>query len=230
MEVIPLFSWPLSMWHLPLPKYVLEFAREQENDRHFNVKNDIGNDKHVLHRPGMEGLKEVIQEKIDIFYEQVMNINPKTIKGNIGQSWFTYTVEDQELHYHKHPNAFISGVFYIQTEETDYIQFNNPIRESLYREYRFATQDRYKNEFNAPNTRLPVHPGTLILFPAHTWHQFGKTPSHKPRERPRISLGFDTFFSGTLSFGPQDYSTTIIDANPDPGEGSYSDFWKKDEN
>lgn len=210
MEVIPLFSVPLAVWEVPIPRELILFAHQElKNDNiHFNVANDIGNNKNILDRPEFLDLRSEMQNKVNEFYEKVLNIDPSYVTGKIGQSWLTYTKpnSDQKLHEHRHLNAFTSGVFYLQTSNEDYLEFTNPINE-VHRHFRFMLGPNH-NRFNSRKSRIPTPVGTLIMFPSLIAHQFGEPET--PRKDVRISMGFDTFFKGELTFGPEDYSKTFV--------------------
>ena len=110
------------------------------------------------------------------------------IEPYITQSWLNFTKHKGYHHLHNHPNSFISGVLYINSDinkdkiqfyRTDYIQLQV---ESL-------SNDIYYNSYT-----LPVNTGKLILFPSSTMHQVPKTTN----EKTRISLAFNTFIKGNL--------------------------------
>ena len=52
-----------------------------------------------------------------------MHTKLKTIEIYITISWINYTETNQYHHAHSHPNSVISGVYYIETDESDTITF-----------------------------------------------------------------------------------------------------------
>ncbi len=89
---------------------------------------------------------------------------------------------------HSHPNNFLSGVYYIQTQTgADTVNFHDPrpqtdiIRPPI-------------TELTAQNTDqvvVNVSKGTLLMFPAYLSHSVSRNESGQPR----ISISFNLMFS-----------------------------------
>ena len=89
---------------------------------------------------------------------------------------------------HNHPNNFLSGVYYIQTQAgADTVNFHDPrpqtgiIRPPI-------------TELTAQNTDqvvVNVSKGTLLMFPAYLSHSVSRNESGQPR----ISISFNLMFS-----------------------------------
>ncbi len=88
---------------------------------------------------------------------------------------------------HGHPNNYLSGVYYVQTQEgANTIAFDDP------RPQNYIMIPRRK-KFTAENTRsvkLDVQDGTLLVFPAWFLHSVGSNRS----DRERISVSFNIMF------------------------------------
>lgn len=89
---------------------------------------------------------------------------------------------------HNHPNNFLSGVYYVQTQPgADTINFHDPRPQS-------SIIRPPVTELTAQNTDqvvVKVSPGTLLLFPAYLWHSVAPNES----EDLRISVSFNLMFS-----------------------------------
>ena len=89
---------------------------------------------------------------------------------------------------HSHPNNFLSGVYYVQTQPgADTVNFHDPrpqtgiIRPPI-------------TELTAQNTDQVVvkaSKGTLLMFPAYLWHSVARNES----DELRISISFNLMFS-----------------------------------
>ena len=89
---------------------------------------------------------------------------------------------------HSHPNNFLSGVYYVQTQEgADTINFHDPrIQTGVIRPP--------VTELTAENTDqvvVKVKTGTLLIFPAWLQHSVDANES----EKERISVSFNVMFS-----------------------------------
>jgi uncharacterized protein (TIGR02466 family) len=97
---------------------------------------------------------------------------------------------------HTHPNNYLSGVYYVQTQKgANHIVFDDP------RSQRSVISPRVSelNETNANKVILPVEEGLLLVFPSWLVHSVGFNTSDKER----ISVSFNIMFSAfgeTMSY------------------------------
>ena len=84
----------------------------------------------------------------------------------------------------------MSGVFYVQTSNSDKIRFLKPY--NVHKE--FYVRPKEYNYFNSPEWWLPAKQCSLILFPSDLQH----CVDQDTRNETRISLSFNTFISGTI--------------------------------
>ena len=120
-------------------------------------------------------------------------ISPKeNVKLYITQSWLNYTEPNQFHHRHEHPNLFVFGVFYFDSDkDNDMIKFFHP--QKYVPIWVDVEQNKY-NIYNSTSWWFPVETGQLIMFPSSTTHQVDV----KKGNNTRISLAFNTFYKGTL--------------------------------
>ena len=102
--------------------------------------------------------------------------------------WATINSTETSHAIHNHPNNFLSGVYYIQTQPgADTINFHDPrLQTSIIRPP--------VTELTAQNTDqvvVKVSNGTLLMFPAFLSHSVTQNESDKPR----ISISFNLMFS-----------------------------------
>ena len=89
---------------------------------------------------------------------------------------------------HSHPNNFLSGVYYLQTQQgADTINFHDPRPQTGI----IRPPARELTAENADQVVVKVKDGALLLFPA--WLQHSVDPNRSARAR--ISLGFNIMFA-----------------------------------
>lgn len=88
---------------------------------------------------------------------------------------------------HKHPNNFLSGVYYLRAEQgADAIAFHDPRPQA-------AVMRPPVTELTRENTDqvlIPVKPGRLLIFPAWLEHSVGANDS----DHDRVSVSFNLMF------------------------------------
>lgn len=168
-------------------------------------KNNVGNstsvDQYVLNNPTFQFLKLSIEEKLKQYFYKIYDPE-KNVQIYISQSWLSFTMPGEHHHKHRHPNSFISGVFYINADkEKDKIYFYDRLnREILVRPKNF-------NIWNSNSWYFPVDTGDIVLFPSNLEHMV-ESVELSPDRNIRISLAFNTFVKGIL--GHYGDSTELI--------------------
>jgi uncharacterized protein (TIGR02466 family) len=88
---------------------------------------------------------------------------------------------------HIHPNAILSGAYYIQTpENSGNIEFYDPVPARLMNVYPIKAHKR----INAQAAEYKAREGLLVIFPS--WLQHAVQPNHS--EKFRVSLSFNVSF------------------------------------
>ena len=173
-------------------KQELNFVNEQKKHCSKNEGNINTTDNYILNRKQFKNLHKMLSIECNKYLEKIICPKNKDLKLYITQSWLNYTESNQYHHRHEHPNSYVSGVLYINSDiKTDSIKFfhNNiyvPISPDI---------DKQKyNYFNSRSWWFSVDTGTLVMFPSSTTHQVDV----KKGKNTRISLAFNTFIKGTL--------------------------------
>lgn len=146
-----------------------------------NELNSISKNKFVLDDPDLFKLKQFINESIKKYLSKVLEENTEL---KITQSWLNKTLNGEGHHLHCHPNSYLSGVFYVQTNDGDKIMFHND-------DPRLHYYNPTVNNWNLTNSAswwLPTEQNSLIIFSSDLHHSVPKTLNEK-----RISLSFNTF-------------------------------------
>ena len=179
----------LGLFAVPIGNYTIDHKiSNQEKSfllsqkQKLNVANETSINTHVLNDIILEPLRKEIEEKINFFVEQVYF--PKyDVNLKITQSWINYTKKGQSHHRHKHPNSFVSGVYYIETSDSDSIYFYND------RTPMIEVKSRHWGLLNSKIWCFPAKKGNLVLFPSSLEHSVSTVTT----EKTRISLSFNTF-------------------------------------
>ena len=179
----------------------LQFVKDQKNHCVENSGNIHTKDNYILNRPELKDIKSFIDEVCQSYLDNIL-CPKEDIKIYVTQSWLNYTEEIEFHHKHEHPNSFVSGVFYIDSDkDNDLIKFFNPI--SYKQISPEINKDKY-NPYNSASWFFPVETGKIIMFPSSTTHQV----DDKKGSNTRISLAFNTFLKGKI--GPNEDLAELI--------------------
>jgi uncharacterized protein (TIGR02466 family) len=144
-------------------------------------------DTYLLSLKPMARLKKFFTEAVNSYFQEVYQ--PKfDVELRITQTWANYSERGMFHHYHAHPNSFVSGVFYVQTNESDKIFFNKNIYENI----QIPTENF--NLFNSMSWWFPAEVNNLLMFPSGLHHNVPEVSE----EHTRISISFNTFPQGIL--------------------------------
>lgn len=153
-----------------------------------NVGNWVSENQQVLEEEDLLDLRHICVNALMNFVYQVYR--PKTrVVPYITQSWINVTHPGQHHHKHNHPNSFLSGVLYIDVDESrDSISFYN----DTYQQIRIVPEET--NLFNTTTIQTPVSNGKILIFPSSLNHTVETVADGKPR----ISIAFNSFLKGQV--------------------------------
>lgn len=185
-----LFAVPLYVSSLErqFSEAELKFFERQLRDCHPAVANFSTNNKQLLDDPAMAGIRGIVQKNLDKYLEVVFNTS-NDVRLLITQSWLALTRKGQVHHEHTHPNSVASGVLYINLAENDGINFYRNRDNQWYELERVAD-----NYYNASKYFIRTRVGDIVIFPSNVRHGVPEVTA----EVDRISLAFNSFFSGKL--------------------------------
>jgi len=183
-----LFPTPIGFYELnrEFTKSESDFLLNQKSRS--NMGNTTSIDNYICRSSKLKKLKQFFDESLLHYFTTVYR--PKyDVIPRITQSWVNYTKPGEYHHKHAHPNSFISGVFYIQSDaEKDKIYFYK----DGYQQIKVPAADW--NEWNSESWWFEAITGKLILFPSSLTHMVETVQT----EQTRISLSFNTFLSGYI--------------------------------
>jgi len=172
----------------PLTKQELAFLTGQTQRP--NMGNTSSEDRYVLEKPEMKKFRAWIQTQVDSYFEEVYKPS-SNVCLRITQSWTNHTEALRFHHKHAHPNSFVSGVFYIQTDASrDRIHF---YRSGDWQQLKITPRDYHI--LNSESWWLEAVPGRLYLFPSSLTHMVETLPEGS---ETRISMSFNTFPVGVM--------------------------------
>ena len=183
-----LFPIPVGRYELgrDLTSKELSFLKNQETRP--NMGNVTSANKTLLKSKELTQLRDFIETKVSDYFTEVYNPKHK-VNLKITQSWTNYTEQGQYHHKHEHPNSFVSGVFYVQSDKVkDKIYFYR----NGYQQIKLPPNEW--NVWNSDSWWFDVGTCDLILFPSSLTHMV-ETVDH---EQTRISLSFNTFPIGNV--------------------------------
>lgn len=166
-------------------------------DTQDNKGNKSSKNHYVLNNKDLKGVKKLLEFYLQDYFDQIIQTKNK-VKPYITQSWFNYTNKEENHHMHSHQNSHLSGVLYVDTDETDCITFHRRTDNG----FKFEPKDY--NPFNCITNTVPVRAGDVLIFPSTMVHS---VPTRFKGEEPRVSIAFNTWVKGTL--GDNDNMTEL---------------------
>lgn len=183
MNIEPLFPTPVGFFTLdkPLTKSELGFILKQKTRP--NTGNLTSENEEILNSAQLKRLRAFIENSVKEYFEKIYSSAQKNTL-RITQSWCNYSKPGQWHHKHAHPNSFISGVFYAQSDpEKDKIFFHK----SGYQQLKTPVKDW--NTFNSDSWWFEALPNRLVIFPSDLEHSVETVQG----DMTRVSLSFNTF-------------------------------------
>jgi uncharacterized protein (TIGR02466 family) len=162
-----------------------------------NMGNTTSVNNYLLKEKKLSKLHDFLISSVNKYFEEIYKPQNE-VSLYITQSWANYTEKGQFHHKHAHPNSFISGVFYVQSDNAkDRIYFYKDGYSQL------KVPPREWNLHNSDSWWFEAITGRLVLFPSSLTHMVVAVES----EQTRVSLSFNTFLKGYV--GSEDELTGL---------------------
>lgn len=186
-ELIPLFSNPVFVSEID--NLSLDFSKIKWAK---NYNNFISESQNVLEDREFSKLLPSISAAITEFFYGVMSVSQNT-EIFITESWLNKTENGQSHHRHWHPNSVISGIVYLEGDETSgHTRFIT----SRYDQLEFEIEN--PNIYNSKSWSIQPIKNRILLFPSHIEHLVEEYQG----VTSRITLSFNTFVRGTINSSP----------------------------
>jgi len=174
----------------------LNFVNYHKDKVRENNGNVITINGYILNEIEMKDLKNICLVYLNFYLKEIYKAKDD-VEIYITQSWINYSNKNEWHHRHNHPNSILSGVLYINTNETDKIKFYDEKYNNIEIEPKVFDQN------NAKSWWIKVKDGDLLIFPSSLEHEVPKVIGDKQR----ISIAFNSFIKGNL--GDISYSTEL---------------------
>jgi len=182
----------------PLPVYKEKIRLLDNNESNFiestnvcyqTLGNAVSLNTRLLDAPTLIELKAVIEKKLDYYLKSILKVDNEIYITN---SWLNKTKHKEQHFLHNHSNSILSGVYYINTEDSlPLITFNRMQTPFL---LNFIPKEF--TIFNSTEWSIPVENGCLIIFPSSLYHyvKINETTN------TRTSIAFNSFVKGSIGF------------------------------
>tara|TARA_B100000214_G_C23692844_1_gene501683 strand:+ start:28 stop:657 length:630 start_codon:yes stop_codon:yes gene_type:complete len=204
-------SNPLVLFGVPIYSYdkyigssIHDTSAELKDCLENEGRNFISKNTCVLDLRNYKSIRERILEGLKEYTSNILCI-ADSVKFYLTQSWLNINPPGTHHHRHIHPNALISGVYYIDVEESASITFASSNATSRYGNTSFSLPLQKYNIWNSLVWRQAVRTNEIIYFPSSLEHSVDENESNKER----ISLAFNVFFTGTIG-EPQGLNVATI--------------------
>ncbi len=191
-EIVPLF--PTLVWKMQLSRDTYESINAKINAKLMELAQatpglapggKLQTDQTLHHLPEFQELKDIIKSAatgvldfLKIVYESL----------ELTGCWANISPPGDGHRPHTHPNNYLSGVYYVQTQEgADTISFDDPRPQTNI----ISPVTSEVTDENAGQIHITTRDGLLILFPSWLQHQVPRNNS----QRARISVAFNIMFS-----------------------------------
>ncbi|WP_169819367.1 putative 2OG-Fe(II) oxygenase [Pseudohongiella acticola] len=175
----------------------MQFFKAELSEPVQAISNYASANKKVLDAAAMKSIRAALQAHLEQYFKITFNTS-NNVSLQITQSWLTRSQKGDAHHTHTHPNSVVSGVLYINLAPTDGINFYRNDDNVWYELLR--QQDTY---YNASRYFVQTGMGDIILFPSNVRHGV----SEVTEQVDRVSLSFNTFFSGEI--GREEFSNQL---------------------
>ena len=147
---------------------------------------------YVLEEKKFKFLKDIVLKAFNSYAYDGMRYKNKF---KITTSWFTEFEKNEDGQTHRHENACISGVLYLQTAPN--------CGDIIFHDLNDRRYDLIPNEYNILNSKTwqwTPEEGVILFFPAEVYHRVEKNLS----KITRYSLAFNLIPVGLIGVAPSD--------------------------
>ena len=189
--ILPLFSSPLYAAEMVNQNYqeIVEKVAPLDFHKLANHKGSISENQQVLELEEFENLATEIKRHIKKYVRDQLNLEGQWYISN---SWFVAHEKGDHGPKHTHPNSLVSGVAYLNVDETSGdIYFHHP-NQGLFHTVQPSSVNDETNIFTASQWPLKPPPGGIVLFPSYLEHSVSENES----DIMRLTLAFNVFVRG----------------------------------
>jgi uncharacterized protein (TIGR02466 family) len=195
LKVEAIFPKPVAFYELDrdFTKEELDFFDVLSKDLIKNEGNHNTKNNYILESDELKNIKDSILFCLKNYLYNIVGGDPEKVQPYITQSWLNFTEPGEYHQKHYHPNSFISGTLYVQTNPGDNVTFFKDEKKIIE-----VAGIKTFNKFNCDAHFLSVKNMSILLFPGSIDHMV----EIKETNDTRISLAFNSFITGTLGLNP----------------------------
>jgi uncharacterized protein (TIGR02466 family) len=188
-KVHQLFSVPLYETHFPVDSSVIDFVKSQEHIRYSYSYMSEGN---VLACQEMKNVRDFITAKVEYYFYHICGFD-EDVKPELTSSWTNIHIKGDWTLRHSHPNAIVSGVWYLSTTDKTGSFLVHRDRGLFGDTLDFNRKEN--NYLNADPIYFRPEIGSLYLFPSTMKHSVDANLDTEER----ISLAFNYMMRGVVN-------------------------------
>ena len=170
-----------------------EFGLQSNNFNYFS------NDFNVLEDKRLAEISAIIHAHIHKYQLEVCGMELQNFY--ITDSWIARTPPGGKHIVHNHPNAILSGTFYVNVPNNSSLIFYSEVE--MFKTFKFWFDYNKETDYNRTAHHVSVKNSDIVIFPS--WLNHGVETNNTSDER--IVIGFNCFVKG--SFGNNRYPTRL---------------------
>lgn len=155
-----------------------------------NLQNLLSHNNQIFDDSKLTELKNFCQNCIDDYHNKMCHY-PSKLK--IVSSWLNKNLSNQSHHMHKHQNAVLTGVFYLDDIDETPITFYNPALQNI----SFYEEPQIYNDYNSYSKQMVFKKNTCIIFPSYLFHSVAKNET----DNTRYTIAFNAFYESNQIIG-----------------------------
>jgi uncharacterized protein (TIGR02466 family) len=195
-RVFALFSTPLyvnNVGAFPRPDLrSLEYASAAETGGVYNFKTSV--DKNVLHRAEFKAVHDLVMKEVDVYAHGLCGV-AHNVHFYVTNSWINVHARGQAAGAHIHGNSLISGVLYLDVNETSGdLVFHRDIYSLIPFPPALDFDVDQFNIYNCKSWSYKPKVNDICLFPSTVMHSADANAS----DQERWCLAFNVFARGTF--------------------------------
>ena len=186
MKVLNLKAIPIAISKLDysLNKKQKDFIIKQSYQKGPSAK--ISENSYIFKDKIFKNIKDLFTKKVDEYLKEVLQIKNKVY---VTHSWTT--INDNTVHHsHSHKGAFLSVVFYVESEGDNKLYFELG-KSSIQEGFDFSYNPTEYNIYNSESWHFPTNEKDLFIFPGWIKH-------HSINKGSKIVVGANYFLTGEL--------------------------------
>jgi uncharacterized protein (TIGR02466 family) len=196
--IFPLFSTPVyvnNVGDFVRPDLAsLEYSSTAPTGQVYNFASSV--DKNVLDLPSFGAVRALVQREIEVYAREIMAVS-RNVEFYITNSWINVHRRGQSAGGHVHNNSLISGVLYLQVNESSGdLVFHRDALSLLPFPPALDLDMRAFNIYNCKTWAYKPKTNDICLFPSVVMHSADPNES----DLERVCLAFNVFVRG--DFGP----------------------------